>query len=282
MKTILVTFNDTHANNRRGLMNPDTVLAQIDERGQRVKWKPQPTDTQVYLWRLYGYCLEAVKRIARGAPIIVVHNGDECQGNKHAADHVSAVISDEIAIAVSNFEPLFKLPNLKALRFAHSTEAHNFSMGTSTNLVKAQLAALHPEIDIDVCYHGLLDIDGFVNDYAHHGPNPGSRDWLHGNVARFYLRDLMLHEIARGQRPPDVVWRAHYHTPVYELLETEGRRSELFVVPSFCAPGPYEHQATRSTDTVTFGMVVLELENGRKVGEHRLYDTLDIRTREKL
>jgi len=83
----------------------------------------------------------------------------------------------------------------------------------------APITIIFKNKDIKMCQHGLLDIDGVTIDYAHHGPFPGSRSWLKGNIARYYLRDLMMREIMNGNSPPKLVVRAHYHTPVEEYLK---------------------------------------------------------------
>jgi hypothetical protein len=133
-----------------------------------------------------------------------------------------------------------------------------------------------------MAYHGLMDINGVTVDYAHHGPYPGSREWLKGNVARFYLRDLMLRDIQDGKRPPDLVLRAHYHSPAHEYLEQSNQASELYVVPSYCGLDDHSTQATQSIDRVTFGMLAIETVDGKIVGRHKFYHSIDIRKREAL
>lgn len=287
-RTVLVIISDTHANGKHSLMNPHVKLPEEDERGNLTgkEWTPQPTKTQEYLWQLYTYGMQEVYKIAKDDEIMVIHNGDECQGNKHPANLVSMRLADQILIAVANLEPWLLFPNVNHFRFANGTQAHNFLMGSSTQLVRAQLAALHPNKDVMTCYHGLIEYNGYTVDYAHHGPGTGTRDWLKGNVARNYLRDLMTREIKQGNCPPNLVLRGHYHTPVHEYLEDTFNRktvkSDLYVTPSFAKLDDHAQQATQSTFLMTFGMLVIEIVDGKMVDEHRLYDTVDLRTREVL
>lgn len=287
-RTVLVVITDTHANNKRALMNPTVQLPEETEEGELTGdwYTPKPTKLQEYLWRLYVDGMKQVYRIARGDEVMVIHNGDECQGNKHPAHHVSARLADEILIAVANLEPWLQFPNVKHFRLAHGTQAHSFLMGSSTHLVRQMLADKHPDKDVRACYHGLIEYNGYMVDYAHHGPHPGSRSWLRGNIARLYLRDLMDREIKRGNRPPDLVVRGHYHTPVHETLtdEANGQEyvSDLYIVPSWCGMDDHAQQATRSHDSITFGMLVIEIVDGAKVKAHKLYDSLDLRKREVL
>jgi hypothetical protein len=134
----------------------------------------------------------------------------------------------------------------------------------------------------DVCsgYHFLIDIAGVIIDIAHHGPHPGSRSWLRGNVARFYLRDLMFQHLLHGEKPPDLVARSHFHSFVNEVV-TEGEyESRLIVTPPLCVPGDHARKATRSIGQVTCGIVLVECVDGRIGQVAPVMDTLDIRKHE--
>lgn len=283
-RKVLAVFNDIHSNNRRGLLNPGTVLQKEDETGKRTDYTPALTATQVYLWRLYGWCLEALTQVAAGDPIILLHNGDECQGNKYPSDHVSATLGDEILIAVQNFNPVFKLPNLVKLILSDGTEAHNYGFSSSTMLVTKLLKALHPKVDIRESKHGLLDIDGYEVDFAHKGPGPGIREWLRGNIARLYLISIMEYELKTRGRCPNLVLRAHFHSAVEASHTTLGPgfkhfSSKLRLVPSFCGMDEHSNDASRSAGSITFGMYAQEIVDGHEGQEWYFYDTLDQRER---
>lgn len=279
MRNIIAVINDLHGGHRLGLMNPDVELQREDECGTPEPFQPQPTASQVYLWELYQHHLGEVRTLAGEAPITLLVNGDAVQGNKHPGHWVSTRLSDQILIGAANLAPWFDLPNLREVIFNYGTEAHNFGEGSGELLLQALLAALYPRVHVTITPHGLLTRAQVTMDHAHHGPHPGSRNWLAGNVARFYLRDLMYREILAHRRPPDVILRAHYHTPVHEVLETGGYTSQLFVVPGYCMIDDHGMQATRSIECATHGMLVLVCEDGQ-VTPHRLYDTIDMRTDE--
>lgn len=281
MRKLKVTINDLHGGHRLGLLNPETILQYEDENGNLIPYSPSLTASQEYLWDLYLKQIEEAKSIANGCEILLLVNGDLTQGDKYIHHWVSTRLSDQILIAVFNLTPWYKLPNLKNVRISIGTGAHNFQEGSAEFLIAEILSHKYPSISTKVATHGLLTYEQVVFDYAHHGPFPGSRDWLKGNVARFYLRDLMYRERMRGSRPPDVVERAHYHTPVFELLENGNDVSTLFVVPSFCMADDHATQATRSLEKITHGMLVFECDEG-KYDFHRLYETIDTRTVEVL
>lgn len=163
-----------------------------------------------------------------------------------------------------------------------ATGVNNFLEGSADILIAEQLRAMYPEKNISNLYHGLLEIDGFNIDYAHHGPYPGSRDWLRGNVASLYLRDIMMRSIRQGEKPPDLVLRAHYHSDVIAPIYVGDYFSQLIVSPSYSLLGDHAHQAARSPDTIRNGLMAVELVDGKLIKIHKFIHTLDVRTKETL
>lgn len=283
MRKILAVMNDSHGGHSLGLMNPDVTLFDEDADGNPIPWKPKPTRTQEDLWKLYLDCIRKIYAIAGTDEIVVIHNGDECMGNKYPNRLVSSRISDQVLIAVANLGMWLQVPNVQKMRLGIGTGAHDFLDGSSTILVQQQLSALYPKKDVQVGYHGLANVAGVTVDYAHHGPFPGSREWLRGNVCRYYLQSLMLAELDRGSTPPDLVLRGHYHSPVDEVVKIRRKyKSHIYIVPSFDGMDDHAHQATRSVDEITFGMIAFEIVDGEIVKDYPLYETHDIRRRETL
>lgn len=281
-RVILAVLSDTHGGFKLGLMNPEVTVYDETEDGQLIPYTPEPTASQRYLWELYTDNLKDLARIADGSPIVVVHNGDLTQGNKHPAALVSTRMADQPLIAAANLAPLLALPKLKALRITAGTESHGFGQGSSDILVTEMLKGRHPKADIGVAYHYLTRVGGLLNDFAHHGPYPGSREWLKGNVARLYLRDLMIREVLHGNDPSRLVWRAHYHQYIAVDDQVGRHTSTLVITPSYCMLGDYAHQAARSPDRITNGMVAVEIEGAAVRRMIPLTKTVDIRTREDL
>lgn len=290
MKTkrrILALFADTHGGHKLGLLNPATVLHDEAEDGTLVPYTPQLTQVQYYLWSLYEQHLEQTFDLAGKSEIVVIHNGDIGQGDKYVEHLVSTRKADQLDIAYYNMKPWLESKNVKTMRLAKGTGAHVFSEGSLTITAARLLQAQYPKKNIKPLYHGLADIDGVEVDYAHHGPYPGNRRWLKGNVARYYLRDLMEDEIASRGRVPDLVVRAHYHEIVTESLTIRSNgncyTSHLIVLPSYCGLGDHAHRATRSTHKVTNGMAAYEIVDGElNPKPYEFTETVDLRTKEVL
>ena len=283
-RCIAVLLSDTHAGHKLGLCNPNTAL--IDEHGN--EYSPRLTATQAYLDDLYKTHIDAVADLADGDPVLVFHNGDITQGTRYADHLIATLIVDQVKIAVANLSRWYthKRINLALVRVVVGTSVHSIE-GTTEQLVAAQLAALYPAISTNVMYHlqfALKSQRGQVLDLAHHGPFPGSREWLRGNSARFYLRDAMMAEMIDGLTPARVYARAHYHEWVRETVRVRRNgmdvTSDLVITPSYSGIDDYVRRATRSKRKIDLGLVALEFEDGLR-DIHPLYVQLDVRSSEE-
>jgi len=285
-RAILVGFSDTHAGNKLGLCNPNTVIEYENQMGKLIKYQPELTEVQQYLWKCITEDKKKVVDLADGDDIIIMHNGDLTQGKKYVAEWVSTRLSDQLDIAFYNMLPWLEIPNVKVVRFGKGTGSHEFGEGSSTILVDQRLRERFPKKDIRTVYHGVCDILGVTIDYAHHGPYPGSRNWLRGNEARYYLRSIMNDEIDAGHVPPHLVMRSHYHTPVKEYLWKKANGTEyeswLLITPSYCLISDYARQSARSPYRITNGLWAVEIINNHIHDIHCFARTTDIRTKEKI
>jgi len=167
------------------------------------------------------------------------------------------------------------------------TAVHGWE-GSAEALIGKGLADLYPDVDTRTLYHAQLVLKGQggeVVDCAHHGPFPGSRKWLTGNRARYYLRSAMLDEIVDGVTPPRVYARAHYHQWQRETVRVRSQgadvESDLVITPCYTGATDYTRKATRSIRKLDHGLVALEFEGGLRA-IYPFYEELDIRTREEL
>ena len=285
-KSYLAIETDTHGGHRQGLLNPDTVIAEEDEFGDIQEFKPNLTSTQKYLWELREANIATLIEKAAGARIDYLHAGDQTQGDRYKSELVSTAMSAQITIALENMAPILSLDNLECARFVKGTASHEYGEGSSGNLLQTMYSQKYRDKNIKHVWHGLVEINGVLIDLAHHGPFPGSRNWLKGNVARYYLRDKMYADLLAHRDPPSLYIRGHYHEEVWETLrmKTNGKwhESTLIVVPSMCGMGVYARQATRSSHKISNGMVIVELDEGRILDMDWRIQTLDVRTKEVL
>jgi len=286
MRTVVLCISDTHAGFKLGLMNPEVELYDSDEDGNLIPYTPQSTAVQKYFWKLLLQGCEAVKLLANGDPIVVIHFGDATHGDRYPKALVTTEIADQPVIAISNMRPILSLPNVKTFRLTAGTEAHNFDEANAEKIIINNVKLLYPEIDCELVTHGLYNIDGFDIEYAHQGPFTGSRQHLKGNIAHQYLRDKMTTELLAGKIPPRLYGYGHYHEWIY-VTETisvgdKDYTSSLFVMPSFNFPNLWATAATRAQSRFTHGIVAFEFINGVPTDIRRFTKTVDRRTREIL
>ncbi len=286
-REILVGMADSHGGNNQGLLNPDTILEKDDENGTQHEYHPTLTPFQELIYANYLDQINNVVKLAGKDKITLIHNGDLTQGNRFEENWVSSRMSDQVMIAYYNLKPWMKYKNLKVIRIAKGTGVHVFKEGSSEILVANLLRAAYPQKDITCVYHGLLTLNKFIVDYAHHGPGPGVRDWLKGNIAGLYLKDIMRRSLKRGLRPPDLVLRAHFHEYTRTVsLEQWGYNDEymstLVTLPSFCGAGDHAIKTSRSVDTLQVGLCAFEIIDGKLLDMYRFFETYDIRTEETI
>jgi hypothetical protein len=284
--TYLVAMADSHAGHKLGLCNPDVKLYDEKQDGTLTEYIPALTAYQEWLWNdVYIPACNYVARVAQNEQIVTLHEGDLTHGDGHVEELMSSRMNNQFRTAVANFDPLIIIPGMKALRLVFGTGIHEFGEGSSALTVMDQLKLMYP-IDIKALYHGLGEIGNVTIDYSHHGPGAGNRSWLRGNVARFYLRDIIFEEIKAGRIPPDLTLRGHVHEYIHEVIneiigENE-RQFRLVVIPSLCGLGDYGRKVTHSEYILRNGVVLFVIENGKIEDVIPLIRTLDLRTKETI
>lgn len=279
-RRIVVALADTHAGHKLGLCNPQVRLPDEGPTGEQTWTTPALTAVQRWLWECYESDRAAVRDLAHGDPITVIHNGDLTWGTKHPEGLVSTRHVDQYLIATANLLPWFLFPNVTTMALIHGTQSHEFGEGTAPLLVAEQLRSMGREVCCD--RHGLYTVDGVGLDVAHHGPSLGSRHWLTGNTLRYATRSVMLDCLTRGKRPPDVILRAHHHGLVHETVREGGHTCEAIALPSYCGMTHYAAQVTRSAYLLACGLVALEIIDGRLAQVHTFAREVDLRTEREL
>jgi len=283
-RIIVVLEADLHAGHKLGLCDPETVLR--DENNEL--YRPAQTKTQEYLWALRNEHIDQVADLADGCPVLICPLGDLTHGTKYPLHLCAQLVADQVMIAVNNEQVWYKHPriNLVGMRIVTGTEAHTLGGGSTEVLVTRQLQQLFPDVNTQVLYHLKLVLEkqnGESIDMAHHGPFPGSRNWLKGSTPAYYLRSAMMDELDDGYDPPRVYARAHYHTycPATVHVQRGGKDyvSDLIILPSYTGIDDHGRRATRSQYKIDHGMVALEFENGLRA-THPFWKELAVRTTE--
>ena len=288
-RIVVVHVSDKHSGHKLALLNPETKLYTQTPRNGLKKIEINFTEVNEYFWNLWtDKCIPEVIKYAAGDDIFILETGDVSAGNKYTEELISPLAPHQMEIARDAMKPLLGYKNVKVVRYASGTGSHVFSVGSAEIMISEYLKPYYPKIDIGVVFHGLATIrnTGVKIDYAHHGPYGGSRNWLRGNVARYYLQSLMQDELDAGNIPPQLVLRGHYHTPVEEeyTKRCNGHkyRSRIVIAPSMCILDDYARQKTQSTFRITNGIFCFGITKNKVDTPFEISETLDLRTKEEL
>lgn len=282
-RRVFAWMTDSHAGKGTGLLNPATVLVRVCDKGEIEEWKPPFGETQRWLWPVYESAIGRLEEYAGDDEIIVAHAGDITHGDNHGSTIPDTTREDQRIIAYDNMLPLLSLKQVSKARFLTGTEVH-----VPENAEARVAARLRKNLgkDIACCHHARFNMGHDIVDAAHHGPSPGSRDWLKGNVARFYLRDRIYEDRRLGKEPAIAYMRGHYHRYVPETLHDRWagieRDRHLIVVPALSGLDGYIRRIIKSTPIVEAGIVALEFINGYLEDVKAFVEINDMRTEESL
>lgn len=281
-RLVVVLLADSHAGHKLGLCNPETVLTDPNT-GEL--YRVGLTAYQRYLWPLYEGWIQEVEDLADGCPVELIHNGDLAAGTKYMKSLCAQDVAGQVEIAGMNLAPLLRRKKLRVrkVRLVVGTPAHTLITGSMSVLVGTKLRADFPKLDVKSVYHMLHTVQGRHLDIAHHGPTAGTRRWLEGNAARYYLRSLVLADWLDNQIVLKAVMRAHYHEYhiVPDIFREGGREYEthLIIQPGLTGMDDYVRKVTKSKPVVDNGVVALEFEDG-EMTVHVFHKKLDTRDKE--
>lgn len=283
-RRLFCLLSDTHAGKRVGLMHPEVKLVRSCDNGGSVKiWTPEMTTTQEWLWSVYSECAQELQDFAGKDEIIVGHLGDVTNGDKHGGNIPDTTLEDQRIIACANLQVLLDIKNVTKMRIMRGTEAH---VPDSAEARVAHWLSVKTGKDVDCANHSRYIIDQEIIDAAHHGPYPGSRDWLKGNVALYHLRDRIYRDRRSGITPATVYGRGHYHQFVHvtlnEVWHEKYHPHHLIITPSFSGLDDYVRKVAKSPPILESGFVVLEFIDDYLTSIHPIIRSIDLRTEEVL
>lgn len=279
-RRIVAILTDTHGGKQVGLLNPDTVLIKADERGEICEWKPQQTTVHNWLWSVYMDSIQGLTDYAGDDEIIVIHNGDITNGDRYNSNIPDTTLEDQRVIAVDNMLPLVELPNVKQAWLMTGTEVH------VPECAEARVAHTLRKTtgkNVNCAHHALFDMGADEIEVAHHGPFPGSRDWLRANVAFLHLKDRIYRDRRIGKVPARVYVYGHYHRLVYASVKDrwEGAvcENDLVVVPALSGLDSFARKVAKSPPVIEAGLVCLEFIDGHLSEITDFVKEEDLRTR---
>lgn len=290
-RTIIAVRGDTQGGHSGGLVNPETKIPDldIDENGNWVVSgyrTPDLRPIQRQLWKWHTQDIKDVRKLADKDEIVFLEMGDLTQGGFFKDDIGEIGLAPQVIISQYNCMPWLEIPNVKRMRICKGTSVHLWSEAATETILTTMLSQAYPKKSIKITDHWLLDLDGFLMDIAHHGPGAGIRNWTRGNVFELYAKSLLKDDIEAGNRPPNIVLRAHKHEFIYRraIHQVRDRIWELpaFISPPYCFIGGHAQKVCSSPSYMGVGVLALEVINGKLFDYHPFTHYIDLRVRESI
>lgn len=228
-KTILVVFGDTHIGSSTALAPPKFTIHNNDPKEIQVV---NHNRLQQWLWSNWVDFWDYVKVLAgvRGRRrinrIVVVHMGDVIDGNHHGSNQIIQDVGDQYLVALDVLRPVFDMAD--ASFGVCGTEIHAGS----------EEVAIYKELDATEYGQNLiLNIDGKLHDFAHHG-RVGGRPWT--SAAAAIATEVCLDYGDHGLAFPNYIWRAHNH-----IIDDSGLKlpnTRALTTPSWQLKTGYGHR----------------------------------------
>jgi hypothetical protein len=246
--------------------------------------KPEVRPIQKHLWRWHEEDRLAIRDLAGKDRIVFVEMGDMTQGVVFKDNLAETELASQVAMAEWTIRPWLEMENVKAVRIVQGTGVHLWGTGSTEKIIASKLREQYPNKNINIANHYALDVDDFLMDIAHHGPGPGSRNWLKGNVLRLYAQSEMMDLVVMQKPVPSLMLRAHFHemTTATATYQVGGKIWEMsaWITPPYAFINNHAQKAVRSPGRMGIGMLAFELINGKLYDKHTFMHYVDLRTRE--
>lgn len=258
----LACFADTHTNQKTGLNVPNKQLDEGDG------WAA--CAIQRWLFNTFEDCLNQIEKRKKGK-LIGLLNGDIVDIDEK--DRTLQMVSRNPEIAVDGAQEVLApfVQMCKSVYFVRGTEAHVGKSGWAEGLVANNFdnAAKCEETGRKTWWHLPLELEGVRMDISHHpSGNGGGRPMNSQGAVDRLASDALFKYANSGEKPPDLVIRAHIH---HYLDSRDAFLTRAIILPSFCLLGAYTRRLNIN-EAARVGCVLVYCDRGRYEIEPILYE----------
>jgi hypothetical protein len=201
-RVFVAVVSDLHIGSTVALCPPEGIA--LEDGGRYM-----PSQVQKWVWEKWQAFWHTVKQRAGLSPLIVVVNGEFCDGNHHMTSQIATPSEQQMIDAA--IDVMSKPATMaKELYVTIGTKVHSGAGGGFDHLIAKELGARRdPETGRSAFYRLPLIVKNTLFDFAHH-ISGGTRETSRGTNIRGECIDVRLE--THGRRCPDVVVRSHVHT----------------------------------------------------------------------
>lgn len=263
----LAVVSDVHCGSTLAAAPPEGV--RLDDGGKYV-----PSKVQSWIWQCWEEYWAWIDGERRGAEaeLWTVYNGDAYEGDHHGT---SQIISKNPEAQGYVSDRTFGVPlGLRPARqfVVRGTVAHVGEGGCSEEaLAKKLQAEKDEEAGTWSWWHLRLEVNGLLIDCQHHG-RAGYRPWTESSAASLLAANIWYEHARRGERSPDLAFRAHVH----KFADSGTMQpTRLIVTPSWQAKTAHTHKVAPESIADIGGVLLLVKPDGTydlktKLFPHRL------------
>ena len=276
----LYVLTDGHSGHEHGLLSPHSELKEsVPMKGKPIYSNVHLNAVQEAIWQVTsearkwgGYHLQDYDKY-------LINLGELTQGNKYTDNLMTDKLNEQRRLARDAMRPFLDLKGMRGARFYYATPWHDGGEGNAPETIADELQMEYPALDIQAQHKSIIDVDGFLMQFSHTGPNPGKRFRLQPNSAYWAAHDLCLRNIAEDEPIPDLVITAHYHNPskaqVGFFVDGDFIECTWMTTPPLCGPGAYSRKVV-NPDFFYCGMNIVRVVDGKlldiKPFNVKLYD----------
>jgi len=230
-----VFVSDLHCGDQLGLY-PVGADIRLDEGGRY-----EPNTVQRKMWKFWKeFWTKWVPVVTKGEPYGIVVNGDLLDGVHHdSVTQITHNLTSQSRIAYEVLSPLLEAKKCKGGLFVlRGTEAHGGKSGQQEEALAFELGAHKDKEGRSARWELWLKVgDGLVHALHHIGVT-GSQAYEATAVQKELTESYV--EAARwGERPPDIIIRAHRHRYIKTEVATERGRAQGVVLPGWQGKTPF-------------------------------------------
>lgn len=253
-----VVIGDTHSGCRMALVPRGGVT--LDGGGRYM-----PSPFQLKLHDMWDEFFEWVDEKTEGEPWDLIHTGDAIDGVHHGSTtQISHNMEDQRDIAIAVLAPVVARCRKSGGRYYHirGTEAHVGQSGCDEEAVAKHLEAVPNAEGQCSRFEMWMDLQGSLIHFMHHIGTVSSNAYEATPVNKELME--MYTEAARwGQRPPDMICRAHRHRMLQIQVPTAQGRGWAVVGPAWQGKTPFAFKvAGARVSTPQFGGYIITKEHG--------------------
>jgi hypothetical protein len=230
----IIDISDLHCGCRLGLAPP---IVKLDDGGEYHHSKMQAVvwDYWNEFWDIH------VPNLTKGEDYVIVNNGDSIDGVHHGSTtQISHNIEDQIRIAEQVLRPRIDAKKCKGYYHIRGTEAHVGSSATNEERLARLLGAVPNSEGQYARWELWLELGSHKKlcHFSHHIGTTSSMAYESTAVHKELVE--MYNEAGRwGEKPPDLIARAHRHRSYKIELPNDNGMAIVIVTPGWQLKTPF-------------------------------------------